>query len=248
MRFHSRRFQRLLGSNKFFNIKDSDNKTLVALPVNKSPIITPVKSLQPVKIVEIKEDIKLVDESVEIGPIESDIPLMDMNSFEWFVKTNIDWVKEDPEDRYIGFVLSSNNRDQIVGYAEGALYYDHSIFTGSSEGGSGIKFGAWTEGLSGDGIHLLNTRTWTESQVCPTAGYSCDDDEWFCFGPDNHPFNPENADEIQVTISKKQKVTLKINGYSVSFVPQYEDGVLYGFSDGIYTLSFSKGFIPLPPK
>lgn len=165
--------------------------------------------------------------------VDRDILIQYTNTFEYFVATNMDWVKEDPENRLLSFVLSSNKGDQTVGYAEGSLYYQESI-------------SGWPEGLSGEGSQRLNKRVWDEIDVCPDAGYVCEDA--VCLREEN-PFDPDNLDDVLISIFKNQKILLSINNSGVVFTPDYQDGILYGFSNGtLYTLSFSKEFAPDIPK
>ncbi len=167
--------------------------------------------------------------------------LINVNSFEWFQKSMIDWVKEDPEGRYLGFVMSSHRKGQKVGYSEGALSYQPAT------GGSYLSF---PEGVSGDGVHLLNTRGWNEAEVCPDADYECTDDELHCFTPNIHPFDPYDSDKVSISIFSNEKVLLAIGSNGATFTADYKNGILYGFgNDGIlYSLSFSKEFSPGIPR
>ena len=167
--------------------------------------------------------------------------LFNLNSFEWFKKSMIDWVKENPEGRYLSFVMSSHHGSQKVGYTEGSLFYQ------PASGGSYLSF---PEGVSGDGVHLLNDRGWNEAQVCPDADYECTDDEMHCFTPFIHPFNPYKADKVSISIFSNQTVLLAIGSNGATFSAEFKNGILYGFgNDGtLYSLSFSKELTPETPK
>ena len=132
-----------------------------------------------------------------------------INTFLSFVTTYIDWVKADPVNRYLSFVLTSNNNDQTVDYAEGTLDYVASTDN---------EYFSFPEGLSGEGSHLLNKRGWRADNVCSGAGFICEQ-EFGCGFDEENLFTPGNTDDVLISIFKNQKAILSINGSGVVFTP-----------------------------
>ncbi len=146
-----------------------------------------------------------------------------VNSFSAFKSTHIGWAESNPIQNVVSFTLSSNNREQEVYYSSGYLSYNPSI---PIEGPAG--FAPAQEGISGVAHRYLNKVEWKDYMIC---GSDPSDSE--CY-----PFNPLMDGDVTVAITKNQMVRLQIAGETIWFTPEYVDGVLYGFANGIYTITF----------
>ncbi len=153
-----------------------------------------------------------------------------VNSFSAFKHTYIDWAEEDPQARVIKFNLTSINRDGVVHYSSGNLHYDSSIYDGIA------PFGSVQVGLIGDELILTDDTRWYPYEFC--------NGEAPLHSRAPFPFHPDEYMTWRLGITANQKVQItREDGTIIRFTPEYVDGVLYGFLDGLYAISFGKGFI-----